>query len=386
MKLTDNEKREILKLIEVDKPLPDKYRFMLFDDKREVELVWNGKTSEVTNIVLPFQVIEQVDEPRKSKPLMDANTRESGKSIRGHSRSFAVKNNPDQLLLFDFRGRQKSGWNNKLIWGDNKLILASLKNGHIREEIEKAGGIKLIYIDPPFDVGADFSMDIEIGDPSTGSGQAETFTKKPGVLEELAYRDTWGKGADSFIAMIYERLVLMRDLLAEDGSIYVHCDWRVSGYLRLVLDEIFGSNAFKNKVVWKRSAIATNVNTQWRNSHDELLFFGKTENTIFNVQYGEYSESSKKHFSQKDENGYYQPVPLLGSGKTISGETGEVWRGIDPNKQGKNGMHWLRKPSELEKLDKEGKIYWPPNGGTPRLKYYLSLNQKVFMCQIYGMI
>ena len=211
MKLTDNEKREILKLIEADKPLPDKYRFMLFDDKREVELVWNGKTSEVTNIVLPFQVIEQVDEPRKQKPLMDANTRESGKSIRGHSRSFAVENNPDQLPLFDFRGRQKSGWNNKLIWGDNKLILASLKNGPIREEIEKAGGIKLIYIDPPFDVGADFSMDIEIGD--------DTFTKKPNVLEELAYRDTWGKGADSFIAMIYERLVLMRDLLAEDGSI-----------------------------------------------------------------------------------------------------------------------------------------------------------------------
>ena len=202
MKLTDTEKREILKLIEADKPLPDKYRFMLFDDKREVELVWNGKTNEVTNIVLPFQVIEQVDEPRKSKPLMDANSRASGKSIRGHSRSFAVKNNPDQLPLFDFRGRQKSGWNNKLIWGDNKLILASLKNGPIREEIEKAGGIKLIYIDPPFDVGADFSMDIEIGDPSTGPGQAETFTKKPGVLEELAYRDTWGKGADSFIAMI----------------------------------------------------------------------------------------------------------------------------------------------------------------------------------------
>ena len=91
MKLTNNEKREILKLIEADKPLPDKYRFLLFDDKREVELVWNGKTSEVTNIVLPFQVIEQVDEPRKSKPLMDANTRESKKNIGGHSRSFLVK-------------------------------------------------------------------------------------------------------------------------------------------------------------------------------------------------------------------------------------------------------------------------------------------------------
>ncbi len=212
MKLTDAEKREVVKLVETDKPLPDKYRFMLFDDKREVELIWNGKTSDVTNIVLPFQVIEQVDEPRseaakKKHPL------------------FAAAG-----IYLDSRGRQLKGWTNKLIWGDNKLILSSLKNGPIRAEIEKAGGIKLIYIDPPFDVGADFSMDIEIGD--------DTFTKKPGVLEELAYRDTWGRGADSFIAMIYERLVLMRDLLAEDGSIYVHCDWRVNSYLKLILDKI----------------------------------------------------------------------------------------------------------------------------------------------------
>ena len=123
-------------------------------------------------------------------------------------------------LLITSTGRQHKGWHNKLIWGDNKLVLSSLKNGALREEIEAQGGIKLIYIDPPFDVGADFSMDIEIG--------GETLTKKPNILEELAYRDTWGKGADSFIAMIYERLVLMRDLLAEDGSIYVHCDWRVN--------------------------------------------------------------------------------------------------------------------------------------------------------------
>ena len=173
MKLTDNEKREILKLIEADKPLPDKYRFLLFDDKREVELVWNGKTNEVCNIVLPFQIIEHVDEPRAEKP----------------------EDTSLQMSLFDPRGRQVKGWTNKLIWGDNKLILSSLKNGPLRDEIEKNGGIKLIYIDPPFDVGADFSMDIEIGD--------ETFIKKPNVLEELAYRDTWGKGADSFIVMIY---------------------------------------------------------------------------------------------------------------------------------------------------------------------------------------
>ncbi len=153
MKLTDNEIRDITRHLEAGKPLPDKYRFLLFEDKREVELVWNGKTNEVSNVVLPFQVIEQVDEPR------------------------AEKDTRMQLALFDIdkRGRQLKGWTNKLIWGDNKLILSSLKNGPLREEIEKEGGIKLIYIDPPFDVGADFSMDIEIGD--------DTFTKKPNILE-----------------------------------------------------------------------------------------------------------------------------------------------------------------------------------------------------------
>lgn len=189
MDLTDNEKRDIRKYLEADKPLPDKYRFLLFGEKREVELVWNGKTNEVTNVVLPFQVIEQVDEPRAEK------------DVRLQSSLFDI----------DPRGRQLKGWTNKLIWGDNKLILSSLKNGPVRDEIEEQGGIKLIYIDPPFDVGADFSMDIEIGD--------DKLTKQPTVLEELVYRDTWGKGTDSWTAMMYERLQLMHDLLANDGSI-----------------------------------------------------------------------------------------------------------------------------------------------------------------------
>ena len=113
MILSDNEKRDIIKYIDAGKPLPDKYRFLLFEGKREVELVWNGKTNEVCNIVLPFQVIEQVDEPRSEEDLKM------------------------QASLFDLSGRQIKGWTNKLIWGDNKLILSSLKNGPLREEIEE---------------------------------------------------------------------------------------------------------------------------------------------------------------------------------------------------------------------------------------------------------
>ena len=252
-RLTEQEQQDIIRFVEADKPLPEKYRFLLFEDKREVELVWNGKTNEVCNVVLPFQTIEQVDEPRAEKPEDTAAQKD--------------------LFATDSRGRQLKGWTNKLIWGDNKLILSSLKNGPLREEIERQGGIKLIYIDPPFDIGADFSMDIEVGD--------NTFTKKPNILEEIAYRDTWGRGTDSFIAMIYERLILMKDLLAIDGSIYVHCDWRVNSFMRAALDEIFGSDRLLNHVIWSYSSGGASPNFFGR-KHDDILLFTKSKNYIFN--------------------------------------------------------------------------------------------------------
>ncbi len=255
--LTDNEIRDIQKYLQSGKPLPDKYRFLLFEDKREVELVWNGKTNEVCNIVMPFQTIEQVDEPRN-----DSDSK--------------IQKTMFEFWGLDSRGRQLSGWTNKLIWGDNKLILSSLKNGPLREEIEKQGGIKLIYIDPPFDVGSDFSMKIEVGEDN------EEFTKEANILEELAYRDTWGRGADSFIAMIYERLSLMRDLLAEDGSIYVHCDYRVSAYMKLILDEIFSKNNHQNEIIWHFIKGASG-NDRFGRKHQTIFFYSKSiDQNIFN--------------------------------------------------------------------------------------------------------
>ena len=287
-RLTEQEQQEILRFIEADKPLPEKYRFLLFEDKREVELVWNGKTNEVCNIVLPFQSIELVDEPRAEKP----------------------DDTSPWLELFDERGRQLKGWTNKLIWGDNKLILSSLKNGPLREEIEAEGGLKLIYIDPPFDVGADFSMNIEIGE--------DTFTKKPNILEEIAYRDTWGKGADSFIAMIYERLVLMRDLLAEDGSIYVHCDWRVNSFIRLALDEVFGKGQFRNEVVWQRDAVgkgAKKTSKQWSRELDTIYWHTKSDDCSFDQQFrknDELTHTQLKEFRYKEADGRLFKIVTLG--------------------------------------------------------------------------
>ncbi len=303
-------------------------------------MVWNGKTNEVCNIVLPFQSIELVDEPRAEKPDETAL----------------------QLDLFDERGRQRKGWTNKLIWGDNKLILSSLKNGPLREEIEAQGGLKLIYIDPPFDVGADFSMDIEIPSslPPDKGGQrgVETFTKKPNILEDIAYRDTWGKGADSFIAMIYERLILMRDLLAEDGTIYVHCDWRVSQHLREILDEVFGSSLFLNEVIWAYFSFKRKTAKKFPQKHDNIISYRKSKDKfIWNTQFRPHSEEYLKRW-KTDEKGrkYRDDVnPTAGGTRIIYLDEVEgdivdsVWDDIPPvNPQAKERVDYpTQKPEAL---------------------------------------
>ncbi len=335
-RLTEQEQQEIIRFLEADKPLPDRFRFLLFEEKREVELVWNGKTSEVCNIVLPFQVIEQVDEPRAEKP----------------------EDTALQAGLFDSRGRQLKGWTNKLIWGDNKLILSSLKNGPLREEIEKQGGLKLIYIDPPFDVGADFSMDIEIGD--------NTFTKKPNILEEIAYRDTWGKGADSFIAMIYERLALMRDLLAEDGSIYVHCDWRVNSYIRAILGEIFGQDNIRNEIAWRRSY-----------SHNDGNRFGIITDTIFWFSKSNQWVYSKVFIPRTDEE-TEQEYPHLdaATGKRFKSVSMNAAGQGEPRRFGNEGLlsppkgrHWIWTQDRIDKALADGTIFFSSNG-VPRYKQF----------------
>jgi len=169
----------------------------------------------------------------------------------------------------------------------------------MRREIEKQGGLKLIYIDPPFDVGADFSMNVEIGD--------ESFTKKPSVIEEVAYRDTWGKGADSFIAMIYERLKLMHGFLADDGSIYVHMGIQVNHFARLILEEVFGKENLVSEIIWAYGSPSGGraAGTKLVKIHEYILHFAKNyNNRIENKTYLPYKEGYiKDWFKWKDEQG-----------------------------------------------------------------------------------
>ena len=336
--LSDAEKRDLTQLIQQGKALPEKYRFILFEDKREVELVWNGKSRDVCTTVLPFQSLEHVDEPRQEAPELGT------------------------IDMFDTRGRQLKGWTNKLIWGDNKLILSSLKSGALRRQIEDAGGLKLIYIDPPFDVGADFSMDIEIG--------GETFHKEPNLLEQIAYRDTWGRGADSFISMIYERLILMRDLLAEDGSIYVHCDWRVNSFLRTVMGEIFGSDNFVNQICWRRTTAhgdAKQGAQHFDTVDDTILFFAKSEDhKIWNTQYVPFSEEQiEQQYNKTEEDGRKYRLVTPTAAKP-GGDTSYPWKGVTPPQ----GRFWAYSKAKMEEFDKQGKFYYS-NTGQPYIKYYL---------------
>jgi hypothetical protein len=351
--LPEQEKRDLIKLIEQGKPLPDKYRFMLFADKREVELVWNGKTREVCTAILPFQTLEHIDEPRREK-------------------------REDEELGLDTGGRQLKGWTNKLIWGDNKLILSSLKSGALRRQIEDAGGLKLIYIDPPFDVGADFSMDIEIG--------GETFHKEPNLLEQIAYRDTWGRGADSFIAMIYERLILMRDLMAKDACIYVHCDWRVSGLIRLALDEVFSSENFQAEVMWKKTTKTTSFKT-FGSEHDTIFYYTRdSSDYVFNQTFTALKESEllTKYVYLERPDG---EIISLTKGQRLGTESlpaGRRFRGVPLLNMNQNRPNlryeflghtrvWAAKKDVLEKLYQDGRIF-QIDGGLPQKKGYLDIN------------
>lgn len=328
--LSDAERRDLTQLLQQGKPLPEKYRFILFEDKREVELVWNGKSRDVCTTVLPFQTLEHVDEPRKEAP------------------------ESPQESLFDFRGRQMKGWTNKLIWGDNKLILSSLKSGALRKQIEDAGGLKLIYIDPPFDVGADFSMDIEIG--------GETFHKEPNLLEQIAYRDTWGRGADSFISMIYERLILMRDLMTVDASIYVHCDWKINPIIRLTLDEVFGRDNFRSEIIWKRTSGHSDAG-RYGSSHDVVQYFTKSESWTWNQPYQAYDkEYIENYYRYSDPDGRRWMSGDLGAAGLQGGGYDYSWKGVR--------RVWRVPEKTMQRLESESKIYYTKNG-IPRIKRYL---------------
>jgi len=234
-------------------------------DKKYIELIWADKykdfirpekKAEIERIALPFQITETINEPR---------IKEAEGSL---GKMFSPK--------AKYPENYPSDWKNKLVWGDNKIVMESLLRGDKSSGVPSlAGKINLIYIDPPFFTGADFSVKVVVGN--------EEMEKEPSIIEQRAYIDTWSQGIASYLKYIQERLILMRELLTDDGSIYVHCDWHVAHYLKCLMDEIFGYDNFQNEIIW-RYGLGGSSPKRWQRKHDVILFYTKSDEWNFNPQ------------------------------------------------------------------------------------------------------
>ncbi len=174
-------------------------------------------------------------------------------------------------------------WFNRLIYGDNLLAMQALLAGDSKIPSMR-GAIDLIYIDPPFDSKADYRTKVIL--PNTDIEQ------RPTVIEQFAYADTWKDGTASYLRMMIPRLILMRELLSEQGSIYVHIDWHVGHYVKVVIDEIFGKENFRNQIIWQRTRAAHSDASFYGKVHDMLLFYTKSSNSFFSTQYTQHKEES----------------------------------------------------------------------------------------------
>jgi adenine specific DNA methylase Mod len=171
--------------------------------------------------------------------------------------------------------------------------------------------------------------------------------------------------------------VELRRVMKSTASIYLHCDPTASHYLKMLMDAVFGAANFRNEISWRRSQTRSSISRIYKRSHDVILFYSKADAYLFAMQYKPLSEASMELYTKKDQKGLYRLVPLVVSGRR-NGETGKPWRGIDPNKSGKSGSHWITIHANLELYEKQGLVVWPQKvGGLPQLKYYLDDNKGV---------
>ena len=302
------------------------------ENYNHTELIWDGKFEEsvklpqkraVEKIVLPSQIIEVINEPREG----------TGSS---------------QL----FSGRSKVGWRNKLIWGDNKLVMSSLLK-------EYAGKVKLIYIDPPFFTGTDQKIILTAGDNET------PITKEPSMIEEAAYRNVWRYGTASYFHWAWERLSLMRDLLSEDGIIFIRHDQYWSHYIKVIADEVFGRSNFQNEIVVKR--IYKNITQQGRISlplaTDSLFVYFKSDAAHYLDIHRELAEIRESYWRALDDSSGVRKPPE----RTVFGQTY-----YPPS-----GKHFKFSQENINTMVTEGKIRTNPKTG--RLQYLVAETDKAIL-------
>jgi adenine-specific DNA-methyltransferase len=305
----------------------------------QTELVWEGKYDEhgdrrgvdPSALAMPMQRIETIDEPRARAEAQGG--------------------------LFDAQQAHLDDFRNQLIWGDNKLVLGALNSSY-------KGSIQLIYVDPPFDVGADFTMSVPIGD------ERDAVTKDQSALEVVAYRDTWGRGAASYLQMLYERVVLMYELLSDGGTLFLHLGSNISHYGKLICDDVFGTTAFVNEITWKRQTAHSDTAQGARHLgrlHDTILLYRKgEEGGVWNMQYTPYDESYVEAFYKhvEPESGRrYRLSDLTGPGGAAKGNPKYEFLGVT--------RYWRFKQERMQELYDQGRVVQTKPGTVPAQKRYL---------------
>ena len=252
------------------------------------------------------------------------------------------------------KGEKNDEFINRLIYGDNILAMQALLAGDPDTNLSSLRGkIDLIYIDPPFDSKADYRIKLHL--PSVDIEQ------KPSVIEQFAYSDTWREGTKSYLEMIVPRLILMRELLGDNGSIYVHIDWHVGHYVKVIMDEIFGKENFVNEIIWKRRGGALNNFKSFGSVTDSLLLYAKTKGYYFQAMKTKDSEEAKQYMTERfiydDGDGkLYSRDPITNPSKDPSPSLIYEYKGYSPPEKG-----WAFSKDTMEKWDKEGRLFFPPD-------------------------
>ena len=267
-------------------------------------------------------------------------------------------------------GEEKDGWMNKIFWGDNLQVMS-----HMLKEYR--GKIKLIYIDPPFDSKTDYKKSIKL--------KGKEVSNDTNSFEEKQYTDIWTN--DEYLQFMYERLIIMKELLADDGSIYLHCDWHKCHHIRCIMEEIFGIDNFRSQIIWKKTTKTTNFKN-YGSEHDVILYFSKSpENFIFNQVYTDLKESElmTKYIYLEKEDG---SIIKLNKDQKLGKEKmpkGRRFRGIPLTNMNQNRPNleyeflgytrvWAVKEESMKKLQEEGLVF-QIDGGVPQRKGYLDENK-----------
>lgn len=252
---------------------------------------------------------------------------------------------------FNNAGTGTDNWMNRLIYGDNLLTMQALLAGDAQTGMPSLRGkVDLIYIDPPFDSKTDYRTPISL--------PAAEVQQKPTVIEQFAYADTWEEGTTSYLKMLYPRLVLMNEMLAPRGSIYLHIDWHICHYVKIIMDDIFGKDNFRNEIVWKRGTVkgAKAVGKQYARNHDTILYYSKSEHSVYNTQYTPYSEQYIKERFTKDDHDGRGPYTDQAIGS--------------------------RSAESIAEMEKDNRIFITSQG-KKRVKYYLSESKGIAMDDVW---